>query len=103
MPVPVPVPVPGGRSDDRASLERLIGALASGGVWYRVVGDRVEFRCPLPDHPDRAASAGANWEPPGAGKPGRVVLLCHRCGREATDQVVAELGLTWSDLFDDPP
>lgn len=88
---------------DRVSLQRFLTALTEAGVWHRVRGDHVDFRCPLPDHPDTDASGSADWKPADGRKPGRMLLKCHRCGQDRTGEILAELGLRASDLYDDPP
>ncbi|MBN9759857.1 hypothetical protein DMP14_31530 [Pseudonocardia sp. Ae707_Ps2] len=86
------------------SLERLVAALAAAGVWHRITGEEVSFRCPLPDHDDSTASAGARWIPADGRRPvGRVVLWCRACGRDRTSELLATLGLAGTDLFDDKP
>jgi len=88
---------------DRVSLERFVAALETAGVWYRPRGDGLYFRCPLPDHEDSSASASADWKPPAGGRPGALDFECHSCGKERNGEVVAALGLSWGDLFDDAP
>ena len=88
---------------DRVSLERFLTALTEAGVWHRVRGDHVDFRCPLPDHPDTDASGSADWKPASGTRPGRMLLKCHRCGQERTDEILDELRLRKHDLYDDPP
>ncbi|WP_139316897.1 MULTISPECIES: hypothetical protein [unclassified Pseudonocardia] len=88
---------------DRVSLERFLNALTEAGIWHRVRGDHVDFRCPLPDHPDTDASGSADWKPADSRRPGRMLLKCHRCGQERTDEILNELGLRGTDLFDDRP
>ncbi|WP_224389163.1 phage/plasmid primase, P4 family [Pseudonocardia sp. ICBG1293] len=86
------------------SLERLVAALEAAGVWHRITGEEVSFRCPLPDHDDSTASAGARWIPADGRCPvGRVVLWCRACGRDRTAELLATLGLAGTDLFDDKP
>ena len=90
-------------SGDRVSLERFAAALERAGVWYRPRSDGLYFRCPLPDHEDSNASGSADWKAPAGGRPGAVDFACHGCGKERNGEIVAALGLTWSDLFDDAP
>jgi hypothetical protein len=85
------------------SLERFAAALEQAGVWYRPRGDGLYFRCPLPDHEDSSASGSADWKPPAGGRSGAVDFACHGCGKERNGEIIAALGLTWSDLFDDAP
>ena len=72
-------------------------------MWHQLRGDHLDFRCPLPDHPDRDASGSADWHPPSGGRPGAVKLVCHACGLTANSALIAALGLSWVDLFDDAP
>lgn len=87
---------------DRSSFHRFVDALSRAGVWHSVRGDHVTFRCPLPSHEDRHASAGADWHPPFGAKSGTVLLKCHTCGESVNDQIIAALDLTWDDLYDEP-
>lgn len=86
----------------RSSLERFVEALSRAGVWHSLRGDHVSFRCPLPSHEDRHASAAADWHPPAGTKSGTVLLKCHTCGESVNDQIISVLGLTWDDLYDEP-
>lgn len=88
---------------DRVSLERFLAALERAGIWHRLRGDHVDFRCPLPDHPDTDASGSADWKPADGARPGRLLLKCHRCGQERNSEIVDELGLKRGDLYDDAP
>lgn len=67
-------------------LDRLPGHRRSGHGWVA--------RCPA--HDDRHESLSV-----GMGRDGRVLLKCH-AGCDAKD-IVAELGIAWTDLFPDPP
>lgn len=98
-----PAQSPDHNTGDRVSLHRLVTALEAAGVWHQARGDRIYFRCPLPDHEDRDASASADWHAPSGDRPGQVRFQCHRCGRDRNGEVVAALGLAWTDLYDDAP
>ena len=100
-----PAHPPSGRETPRVSLGRFIAALEAAGVWHTVKGDKVRFRCPLPDHEDTHASAEADWRPTDRNgrPPGRVLLLCRVCEKGRTPDIVAALGLDDVALYDDEP
>ena len=76
-----------------SAWERFVAALDEHDCNPRGTGDKLEFRCPL--HDDRHASASAT-----VGSDGRVLALCHVCGRERTEDVLACIGLSMADLYD---
>ena len=55
-------------------------------------GDKREFCCPL--HNDRRASASAT-----VGSDGRILVLCHVCGPDRTEEILACVGLSFADLY----
>jgi hypothetical protein len=81
-----------------ASFDRLVGALGAHGRDPKVRGHELTARCPLPAHThgDRNPSLSAKWDG------SRVLLICHACGSDATPDVVAAVGLTMVDLWDEP-
>jgi hypothetical protein len=72
--------------------ERVLGALEAHDCNPRGSGDKREFQCPL--HSDRHASASAKVAD------GRVLVCCHVCGPDKTEEVLACLDLTMADLFE---
>ncbi len=82
----------------RASFDRVIEALQAQGSTVSV--KRVNgamARCPV--HDDGTPSLSVRWTQGDRG--GMVLLNCHGCGARAVD-LVEVLGLTMSDLFDEP-
>ncbi len=72
----------------RDALEKLDGAV-------RLTGDQIDARCPA--HDDRTPSLSVRYDRPA----GKVLINCHAgC---STEDIVAALGLTWTDLFDPQP
>jgi AAA domain len=86
------------RSDgDRASWQRVVvdGLEARGHVTRHRGGDHVEFRCPA--HDDSKPSGTADYDAAN----GATLIRCHQgC---ATADVLAAIGCTLADLFDQPP
>lgn len=81
---------------DRSSLERVEAALTQAGVRFTKKGDHLQVVCPT--HDDTRPSLSIDWKPEG-----RTVLNCQaNC---ASDDVVAALGMSWPELYDDylPP
>jgi len=56
-------------------------------------GNGIAYQCPL--HDDRRPSATASF------KGDKVLLYCHVCGRGRSEDLLAALGLGWSDLYSD--
>jgi hypothetical protein len=76
-------------------LQIVVDALEQRSGRVRRVGDQVDAQCPA--HHDQSPSLSVRYDRTG----GRVLVNCHTgC---APDDVVAALGLTWSDLFDPKP
>jgi hypothetical protein len=73
-----------------SAFDRITAALESSGA--RKSG--WDWTCPI--HPDRSPSLTVK---PGDGK---AFIYCHVCGKEATPAIVAALGLTMADLYDEP-
>ena len=59
---------------------------------------RDEFKASCPAHDDPGPSLNVTWESTPAG--GKTLVHCHAACEGA--EVIAALGLTWSDLFDEP-
>jgi 5S rRNA maturation endonuclease (ribonuclease M5) len=78
-----------------SAWDQFVAALDEHGCTPRGTGDKMEFRCPLPEHDDHHASASAT-----IGSDGRVLALCHPCGKDRTEDILACLGLKWSDLYE---
>jgi hypothetical protein len=78
------------------AMERVLKALDNNGLTYRRAGGGYEAQCGNPAHPDDQPSMSVRQGNLG------VVLHCHVCGEEGKDDIVAGLGLTKADLFDQP-
>ena len=78
------------------AMERVLNALDSNGLTYRRAGGGYEAQCGNPAHPDDQPSMSVRQGNLG------VVIHCHVCGEEGKDDIVAGLGLTKPDLFDQP-
>jgi hypothetical protein len=76
------------------ALDRLEAALAENGCDPKRRGGHLDARCPA--HDDRIASLTADQ------KPGLVVARCHAGSGCAIEDIVAALGMTTRDLFDEP-
>lgn len=81
----------------RASLDRVAQGLEAAGSRLTAHGDHLQATCPA--HEDHEPSLSVDYRPD-ARKPG-VHLHCH-AGCDSAD-VLAALGLTYSDLYDEPP
>jgi hypothetical protein len=79
----------------------MVAALEARELVARRRGDHIDARCPV--HDDRRPSMTVDYKPADATRPGRVLLLCQVCGREATPDILATLGLADRDLFDALP
>lgn len=77
-------------------LELVRERLEQHGCNPRGNGDKFEFCCRRPATGDRRASAGASL-----GTDGRVLIFCQVCGKEATGEILAQVGLSFSDLYPD--
>lgn len=80
-----------------AALERFLQALDNHNLSYRSSNGGYETQCANPSHEDRTPSMSVRQ-----GREG-VVFHCHVCGEEAKEDILAALGLTKADLFDQPP
>lgn len=78
-------------------MDRVLSALTSAGLRYRASGGGYESQCGSNMHEDANASMSVRHN----GRD-RVLIFCHVCGEEATPGIVADLGLTLADLFDEP-
>lgn len=82
----------------RSSLDRVRDALVGRGLQVRSPRPtHLMANCPV--HEDRTPSLSVRWTQGDRG--GMVLLNCHGCGSHAVD-IVASLGLTMADLFDEP-
>jgi putative DNA primase/helicase len=76
-------------------LQVVVAALEQHGGRVRHVGDQVDATCPA--HDDQNPSLSVRYDRAA----GKVLVNCHTgC---SPDDVIATLGLTWSDLFDAKP
>lgn len=95
---PVSVPVAATPWGPQSSLDRVFHALDAGG--YQPTKQARDFMALCPAHEERTPSLHVTWR---NGTPGgQVVLYCHGCQAPAED-IVAALGLTLMDLYDEPP
>jgi len=76
------------------ALDRLEAALASHGCDPQRRGDHIDALCPIHDDHDPSLDIDL-------GKDGRALIIC-RVGCDAAE-IIAALGLTFADLFDDEP
>ncbi|MGL5826795.1 MAG: hypothetical protein ACRCYU_18590, partial [Nocardioides sp.] len=82
----------------RSSLDRVITALEARGLSVRQSrSDSAMSACPV--HDENTGSMHITWR--GGPRGGGVLLYCHGCQAPAA-QIVEALGLTMSDLFDEP-
>ncbi|MDP9949154.1 MULTISPECIES: DUF927 domain-containing protein [Streptomyces] len=79
-----------------AAIDRVLNALSSGGLNYKAAGGGYEAQCGNPMHTDSTPSMSVRQGNLGA------VIHCHVCGEEGKDDIIAGLGLTKADLFDQP-
>lgn len=84
--------------EDRSSVERVRSAL--GANISQDHGDQLYARCPAHDDTKPSLSATYRVSPD---KGGRVLLRCHSAAGCDTPTILDALGLTWADLFDEPP
>ena len=75
------------------SLDLVLAALEDLGSRYRHQGEHVQAVCPA--HQDREPSLSIDWKPSG-----KTLITC-RAGCRTAD-VIAALGLSWGDLYDEP-
>ena len=87
------------RYGPRASFDRVIEALRSGGSRVGPGNNSVKAQCPVPSHEDRSPSLSVTWRDSGGS--GLTLLNCHGCGAPAID-IADALGLTLADLYDEP-
>lgn len=78
------------------AMERVLKALGDKGLDYRRAGGGYEAQCGNPAHPDDKPSMSVRQGDLGA------VIHCHVCGEEGKPDILAGLGLTKADLFDQP-
>lgn len=83
----------------RSSIERVRSALERSG--HETRGRARDFFANCPVHDENTPSLHVTYAPGGAGG-GRVLLHCQGCGAGAAE-VVEQLGLAMTDLFDNPP
>ncbi|MBE4790887.1 DUF927 domain-containing protein [Streptomyces caniscabiei] len=76
------------------AMERVLKALGDKGLDYRRAGGGYEAQCGNPAHPDDKPSMSVKQGNLGA------VIHCHVCGEEGKPDILAGLGLTKADLFD---
>lgn len=79
------------------AMERVKEAVRRSGLTYRDTRDGITSQCANPFHEDKTPSLDIKHN----GRDG-LLMLCRVCGKEATPDIVAALGLTMADLFDDP-
>lgn len=84
----------------RDSLARVVSALEEHGGLVRIRGDRLQATCPA--HEDSTPSLTADWRDLRRAAGGTGVVLVCQAGCDTAD-VLAALGLAYSDLYDDPP
>lgn len=78
------------------AVERVLKALDGKGLTYRRAGGGYEAQCGNPAHPDDKPSMSVRQGDLGA------VIHCHVCGEDGKLDILAGLGLTKADLFDQP-
>ncbi|WP_214369775.1 hypothetical protein [Pseudonocardia sp. H11422] len=86
-------------SADRSSFARLADALTAAGRVSTSRGSQLYARCPA--HDDSNASLSVTWRTDSRTGAGRTFVRCHT-GCDVRD-VLDALGLTLSDLYDEPP
>ncbi|MFF7949394.1 DUF927 domain-containing protein [Streptomyces griseorubiginosus] len=78
------------------AIDRVLKALGDNGLSYKRSGGGYEAQCANPAHPDAKASMSVRQGNLGA------VIHCHVCGEDGKEDILAGLGLTKADLFDQP-
>ncbi len=82
------------------AVDRVVGALASHGCDPRPCGSAWSFRCPMHENHKHGDRRPSGWLT--VNGDGKVCATCKACGPDADPQLLAAVGLTFADLYDDP-